>query len=662
MIGRRSLCALALAAAVSACVAATATASPPLPTGLQVVGGDTWHADNHFSLVWTAPAPTVPALSTTGYRVRNPQGTPIAEDRLRGVEDGIGALFVPNTPGTYSAEVWFEDTTGAQGPAATASLRFDDVRPAPIEVQPVPEWIGRTAFPLRIRLGHPPGPPPISGIGGYAVAIDSLPARSPCVAIDRCTATETTLKGGVDGDELRIGSLPEGISYLHALAVSGSGMKSAAADNAMLRVDTTDPVTQLTGLPNGWTNRTVSLVASAGDTQSGMEPGGRGPAPFTAIQVDGGAPAIELGGSVGVSVIGEGVHQIAYYARDAAGNSDDGATTNGIADRPPRTAWVRIDRTPPAAGFANAQDPSDPDLLRVRIADGLSGPDPTRSWIGVRSVGSGDRFDPLPAAPAEIGELCARWDSDAYPEGNYEFRAVAYDRAGNGTATTRRRNGTPMILSNPLKATTTLRAGFRRGLQLTAPYGRRLLLSGRLVTGTSSPLRDAPIRVVERFAAGARPAARVSALRTGPGGAFSLRTAPGPSRTIAVSFEGGPTLARSAASTLELGVRSRVRLRASAGFAEVGGAPLIFAGRLVTPPGESSAGGKSVELQFRLPGSDWTEFRTVQTDAGGRFHYAYRFSDDDSRGVRFQFRAFAPAQENWPYEPAGSRPVLVRGR
>jgi hypothetical protein len=101
-----------------------------------------------------------------------------------------------------------------------------------------------------------------------------------------------------------------------------------------------------------------------------------------------------------------------------------------------------------------------------------------------------------------------------------------------------------------------------------------------------------------------------------------------------------------------------VRLRASAGSAKVGGAPLIFAGKVVVPP----AGGKSVELQFRLPGQDWTEFRTVQTDTGGHFRYAYRFSDDDSRGVRFQFRAYAPAQDDWPYEPGGSRPVIVLGR
>jgi hypothetical protein len=71
--------------------------------------------------------------------------------------------------------------------------------------------------------------------------------------------------------------------------------------------------------------------------------------------------------------------------------------------------------------------------------------------------------------------------------------------------------------------------------------------------------------------------------------------------------------------------------------------------------------GKTVQLQFRLPGLPWREFRSVRSDRRGRFRYAYRFSDDDSRGVRFQFRAYAPAQAGWPFEPAGSLPVTVQG-
>jgi hypothetical protein len=57
----------------------------------------------------------------------------------------------------------------------------------------------------------------------------------------------------------------------------------------------------------------------------------------------------------------------------------------------------------------------------------------------------------------------------------------------------------------------------------------------------------------------------------------------------------------------------------------------------------------------------WTEFRTVQSDAFGRFRYPYSFSDDDSAGVRFLFRASVPATGNWPFAPATSRPVAVTG-
>jgi hypothetical protein len=650
--------------ALAATTTSPAFASPPRPADLRVVGGtDVWHPENRFSLSWTSPAPGSPALTTTRYRIRDPQGAAIDERRLGWIGDGIGPLIVPATPGAYSAEVWFEDAGGVQGPAATVPLRFDDVRPAPIEPRPVVGWVGRTAFPLRVRLGHPSGPLPLSGIRGYAVAIDAAPGGGACVAADRCSDAETTLRGGVEGDELEIGTLPEGTSYLHAVAVSGSGMKSATSGRTVLRADTTDPIAQLTGLPPGWTNRAVRLTASAADTDSGMVRDGQGPAPFTAIQVDGGAPSIGLGGTAGTGVVDEGIHRIAYYARDLAGNVNDGAETNGIANRAPRTALVRIDRTPPNVAFANAEDPHDPELLRVRIADRLAGADPSRGSIGVRPAGSGDRFEALPAMPGGAGELRARWDSDAFPVGSYEFRALGYDAAGNVAATTRRLNGGPMVLSNPLKATTTLRAGFRgHGLRRTVPYGRRVLLGGRLITGRSSPLGGVPVRVVERFAPGAHPAVQTSTVMTAPNGAFSIRTDPGPSRTIAIGFDGSPTLARSAARSLQLGVLGRVRLRASAGVATVGGAPLIFRGRLVAAPGEIPAGGRSIELQFRLPGLPWAEFRTVQTDGRGRFRYAYRFSDDDSRGARFQFRAFAPAQEDWPYEPGGSRPVLVRGR
>lgn len=655
--------ALAVASAVAwACVVPTALASPAKPSELNVAGGEGWHPDNRFALSWTNPAPAGSPLVATHLRLLDPLGAIIEERRLPWVSDGIAGLTVPKVAGSYAAEVWLEDAAGEQGAAASAPLRFDDARPAPVEAEAVAGWIGRTAFPLRLRLGHPAGPFSASGIRGYAVAIDSSVDGMPCAAADRCSDAETTLRGGVAGDEFEVPALPEGTSYLHAVAVSGAGMKSALAGRTALHVDTTDPVTQLQGVPPGWTNGAVRLVAVASDAGSGMGPGGDGPWPFTAIRIDDGAPELGSGGSVASTLVDEGAHRIAYYARDAAGNVDDGATVNGISDRQPRTAWVRIDRTAPKLAFANAQDPGDPDLVRARIADQLSGPDPSRGRIGVRRAGSGDRFELLPAMPSPDGELRARWESDDFPPGEYEFRAIGYDLAGNASATTDRQNGSRMVLTNPLKTTTSLRAGFHlQGLRRTVPYGRQILLDGRLIAGRRSPLAGMPVQVVERFAAGAQPATRISTAGTARDGTISARIPAGPSRSITLTFAGGPTLARSAGPTLELGVRSGVRLHVSSAVAAVGGAPIVFGGRLLAPP-EASPKGRAVQLQFRLPGTPWAEFRTLRTDPHGRFRYAYRFSDDDSRGARFQFRAYAPAQEDWPFEPGGSRPVLVRGR
>jgi hypothetical protein len=651
----------ALACIVLACLASPAVASPPRPADLRVVGGDGWHADNSFSLLWTVPPTSSPPLASTHYRVRDPQGTTTESGIAIGAGDGIGALTVPKVPGIYTAEVWFEDTAGAQGPTAEVSLRFDDTRPGAVEPTKAPTWIGRTAFPLRVRIGRPAGPLPPAGIRGYAVSIDAGPSGSPCARADRCTDAETSLRGGAGDDELEIGLLPEGTRYLHAVAISGSGMKSATPGHLALHVDLTDPETRLFGAPAGWTNRSVSLLAVSTDAGSGMVGGGTSAQPFTAIRVDGGAPSIVAGASATARVIDEGMHRVEYYARDTAGNVDDGATVNGIANRDPRATSVRIDRTPPAVAFANSQDPREPEMLRASVDDRLAGADPSRGWIGVRPAGSGGAFHRLPRLSGESGELRARWDSDSFPRGDYEFQATGYDLAGNVTTTMRRRNGAALILSNPLKATTSLSADLgRRPAEPAVRFGRRVRLTGKLTTGIRTPLGGMPVRIVERFAAGPGPAVRISTTETDASGSYSLRLAPGPSREVTAAFPGNETLGRATSAPLSIGVRSAVRLGASSGVAKVGGAPLVFRGA-VSPPQAIGRDGEVVQLQFRVPGTEWSEFRTIQSDRRGRFRYAYRFSDDDSRGVRFQFRAYIPTQNDWPYEPGGSRPVVVRG-
>jgi hypothetical protein len=650
---------LALIAALS--FPAAASAAPPPPSALHVIDGEGWQADDHFTVGWTNAAAD-PPIAAVHYRVRDGEGAiesgPV---RLGWAADHVGVSV--RGPGAHTFEIWFEDANGAIGPPADIKLRYDSQRPGSVAAISPVGWIGRTELPLVIRLTHPATPFPLSGIRGYAVSIDREPASSPCAAAYLCTETETDLRGGIDDDTLSLGELPEGMFFVHALAVSGSQVGSLSPGHTLLRVDRTDPVTRLSGAPARWTNHTAVLEATATDKLSGMAPAAGGAA-FTAIRIDDGPPIVAAGDSVRATVVSAGVHTIAYYARDAAGNIDDGADSNGEANTPPAILPLRIDREPPSVVFSGSASPEQPELIEARVSDALSGPDPARGEIAVRAAGSGGTYETLPTAVA--GEtLLGRWRSDDYPVGEYEFRVTGFDAAGNSRTSTRRANGEQLILPNPLKARTMLAADFEGGRRssgaLVVRRGNGATFGGRLLATSDAPLGGCSIEVVERFDAGAPDPRHTTVVRTDEEGRFSVTLAPGPSREVFAVFGGTSRATGTASRPLRLGVRGGVRLRASATVARVGGRPVVFRGAVAASPGELPPGGARVQLQFRAAGLPWSEFRTVQTNARGRFRYPYRFSDDDSRGIRFQFRAFVPTQSGWPYEPGSSRPVAVRG-
>lgn len=648
---RASAVALVLSLALACPLAAGASVQP---IDLKVDGGeDSWHANRMFALSWDNP----PGVAAVHYRLLSPSGgVLIGDTTLPWAANAIEHLSVLPAPGAYTAEVWLEDADGVRGPAVSAKLRFDDARPGAVEALPSPAWIGRSAFPYAVHLTHPSGPLPISGIRGYAVSTDSSPTGSPCA--ETCSAAETDLQGGIGADSLALAELPEGVNYVHAVAVSGSGTPSAPAGSTVLRVDKTEPLTRIEGVPAGWTREPMTLTAIASDTASGMAATGSAGGPFTAIQIDGGAPAIAPGASVSATVIASGVHTVAYYARDAAGNVADGAAANGWVNRPPATTVVKIDREPPRLAFAVAQNAGDPELIEAWTEDRYSGLDPSRCSIAVRRVGAGERFATLPTQ-ISAGTLRAHWDSSAYPAGEYEFRATAYDTAGNGTTSLDRADGTAMRLSGPLKVPVRLLT--RGGQKRSVHYGRGTWFAGRALAGRRTPLAGVSVRVIERFAAGSKAEERLSTVRTGENGRFGVQLAPGPSREVTASVLPTATTQGARSQPLALDVHGRLVLRASAATARIGGAPLVFRGKVASGGAAMPADGKVVQLQFRLPGLPWSEFRSVRTGPDGRFRYAYRFSDDDSRGVRFQFRAYAPAQAGWPFEPAGSLPVSVVG-
>ncbi|HET7121312.1 MAG TPA: hypothetical protein VFI17_08705 [Solirubrobacterales bacterium] len=649
---------------VAALAAAGAAASSPEPvrmTNLSVVSAEgEWQADDRFDLVWgQEPAdPTYPPVAVD-YQLYSPGGAAVGPVvRRAGSLTHMGGLRVPG-PGIYTVEAWFEDSAGRFGPRESTTLRFDNSPPPPPRPLSPAGWIGADQ-PAVLRIGHPDGAPP-SGIRGYAFSLDEGGGSYPCIRPTVCTVAETDLANGVGDDEALLGPLPEGTTVARVVAVSGAGVRSSVA-TAVFKVDATRPMVSLSGVPNGWAAGPVRVRATARDETSGMA--AAGPAgPFTGIALDGGAPAVTLGDTGTAVVAGSGLHPVAYFARDAAGNIGFGPT--GATN--PVLAVVQIDEDAPRVRFAAAQDPSEPERIEATVADPLSGPSPSRGQIAVRAVGSKARFQPLPTTVA-TGRLRAVWDSDSYPPGKYEFLATGFDAAGNAAVGSDRERGARMILVNPLKTPVRIESGFGgrhlRWLHHTARtvrYGRGVRFGGRLRTMSGAPLADREILVTEYFDAGSGATTRTIRTRTAADGSFTAWLAPGPSRRVVASFAGTKLLSRASGRTTRLSVLAAVRLRASSAVARIGRAPVVFSGQVALGDAAPPRGGLQVELQFRYPGAEWSEFRTVQTDARGHFRYPYSFSDDDSRGVRFQFRAFVAAAADWPYGAAYSRPVFVTG-
>ena len=354
-----------------------------------------------------------------------------------------------------------------------------------------------------------------------------------------------------------------------------------------------------------------------------------------------------IGDRVTADVDKEGIHEIAYWARDLAGNESDGAGTNN----PPERGEVRIDFSPPDVAFSNVQDPEDPDRLEAPVADGLSGV--SDGTISYRTAGTGGWAE----LPTELraDRLVARVDSNQLDRGvTYEFRAEVTDRAGNASASSRRADGSRMTTVGPFRAISAFN-GFAVNGRRTAKlrYGRAVRVSGQLVDGSGAAIPRAMVELIERYAPGSRRATRSTVVEADRQGRFKARLRKGPSRSIKAGYQGDlrhlgtgsrATMAR-VRGAISLHVPKRVRA----------GDRASFAGRVRAKGAKFSRAGKAVEVQVRI-GSRWkTVGRSVRTNTKGRYRLRYRFVATYTRPVRYRFRAVALRERGWPYLPAVSR-------
>lgn len=314
---------------------------------------------------------------------------------------------------------------------------------------------------------------------------------------------------------------------------------------------------------------------------------------------------------------------------------------------------LRVDNTAPSVAFANAQDPNDPELIHALVGDRHSG---VRSGkIQYRPAGRAEWRDL--GTTLEDGVIRARVDSVSQPAGNYEFRAVVTDRAGNLTWTTRRGNGSEMVLTFPLRSEARLRASLPDGAKRqSVSYRKKSKVTGRLTTAEGEPLAGEPVTVTERFDDGALIDTRVREVETGKDGRYGSKLPGGPSRRVSVSYEGSPRFTAERAGGLKLRVRSKATLATSKRRVRAG-RRVTFRGKVKHFAARVPGGGKLIELQVRERPGRWNTVREAfPTRANGRFRFRWRFGSFYIRKTRFRFRVKVTREQGWPYKaPVRSR-------
>ena len=362
----------------------------------------------------------------------------------------------------------------------------------------------------------------------------------------------------------------------------------------------------------------------------------------------------DAGGLTGLEVGPPGQYRLSIWLADAAGNENPAASSE---------AALRFDDIAPAA-FLLPPTRNLPEQLRVSVRDDHSGP--AGGAVEYRRQG-GEHWRALPTRIDRSGdraELTARFPSDDLPPGIYAIRSTVRDGAGNETVTYVRANGSRLTLRAPLRRATRLAArligGGKYGRSIKVPFGRASTVSGRLRIDGGVGVAGEKVAVSQLFAAGSRAARSVRMVRTGPGGRFSLRLPPGPSRRVTVSFAGDRRLSGSA-NGLRLGVLGSLSFAVAPTRLQTG-QRVRFRGRVRSGAARRPSRGNLIAIRYFEQGSGaWRPMLVTRTDAWGRYRAAYRFRY--ITGVaRIRMRATLLPSQAFPYLPANSPVANLRVR
>lgn len=363
-----------------------------------------------------------------------------------------------------------------------------------------------------------------------------------------------------------------------------------------------------------------------------------------------------------LTVPGPGTWELRMWRADAAGNSQPANASPPIA--------LRYDPEPPTLSFQPTAA-GDPTKVSVALTEKVSGVAGGQIELSQERSGTWQTL----ATQLEGDRLAARIDDARLPPGRYRLRAQASDLAGNvGVASA------PQAITLPLRIQSAMRVGvkktstvgkrvgrrghrrtLRRRVSVLRPtarvgFGSHASIRGQLTNRDGQPLPGQEIQVQTVAPDGVEHVLAI--LQTDARGRYRYRAAGSQTRTLRFIYLGTTTL---------LPIERRVRLivPAAGSFRPsrkrvANGHGVVFSGRVRSHP--IPAAGKLVEIQVRQPSGDWTTFRTMRTDAQGRWALRYRF-----RYVRchtaYRIRLQIPTEAGYPFATghSDSRKVMVQG-
>ncbi|MBA2523798.1 MAG: hypothetical protein H0V25_10800, partial [Solirubrobacterales bacterium] len=317
---------------------------------------------------------------------------------------------------------------------------------------------------------------------------------------------------------------------------------------------------------------------------------------------------------------------------------------------------VRLDTVAPIVAFSSKQDPQDPDKLIAPFADATSGVDGGSidyradggEWIPLKTELAGDHLE-------------ARIDSEKLSPGvRYDFRATAFDRAGNVTTASLRGDGSQMSVVGPFRTITDVTQFRVNGKsRVNVGYKKGGVITGKLVGRDGSGVGGASVAITETFAPGAKSRVETLSTQSRGDGRFRAVLSPGPSRSVIASYGGDYRYLSSHSGEVKLGVRAKVGLNVRP-HVQAGDA-VNFTGKLKAKGAKIPNAGKRLEVQVKI-GPKWkTVGKSTQTDRKGGYRLHYRFTAAYPEAVRFTFRTVVLRERSWPYLTGFSkkRQVLV---